>query len=190
MRVVVLYTGCYSLANPLLTSLLNSSIESSFMGDYRRSTRECNFDRLQPEIVAALRVHAQRYELGDIEREALICCETTNERIKKPGFFDRLIGGDLDRVHVVGIIVTPRYLLWARSGAKYGVAVLSARLRECEVLDYANTPQAQLVPDTGLEVTAMYTGATHRGQTFIGLGPEPAAQNLRQVLKEAMQQAQ
>lgn len=159
------------------------------MGDYRRSTRECRFDHLRPEIIAALRDHAQRYELGDLEREALICCETTNERLKKPGLFDRLVGGDTDPVHVVGIVVTPRYLLWARSGAKYGVAVMSARLRECEVLDYANTPQAKLVPDTGLEVTAMYTGATQRGHTFIGLGSEPAAQNLRQVLTQAMQQA-
>ena len=159
------------------------------MGDYRRSTRECNFEQLRPEIVTALRDHIQRYELGDVERETLICCETTNERIKKPGLFDRLIGGDLGPVHYVGIVVTPRYLIWARSGTKDGVTVLSARLRECEVLDYANTPQAQLMPDTGLEVTAMFTGATQRGQTFIGLGPEPSAQNLRQILKQAMQQA-
>jgi hypothetical protein len=159
------------------------------MGDYRHSTRECNFDRLRPEIVTALREHIQRYELGDVERETLICCETINERTKKPGLFDKLTGGATDPVHYVGIVVTPRYLIWARTGAKYGVAVLSARLRECEVLDYANTPQAQLMPDTGLEVTAMFTGATRRGQTFIGLGPEPSAQNLRQILKQAMQQA-
>jgi hypothetical protein len=159
------------------------------MSDYRRSTRECNFEQLRPEIVTALRDHAQRYELGEVDREALICCETINERIKKPGLLGRFIGGDTDPVHYVGVVVTPRYLMWARSSAKPGVAVLSARLRECEVLDYAHTPQAQLVPDTGLEVTAMYTGRTERGHTFIGLGPEPAAQNLRQVLKQAMQQA-
>jgi len=159
------------------------------MGDYRRSTRECNFDQLRPEIVAAIRDHVQRYELGEVEHEALICAETINERTKKPGLFDKLIGGDTDPVHYVGVVVTPRYLIWARSGAKYGVAVVSAHLRECEVLDYANTSQAQLVPDAGLEVTAMHTGATQRGQTFIGLGPEPAAQNLRQVLKQALQQA-
>ncbi len=159
------------------------------MGDYRRSTRECNFEQLRPEIVTALREHIQRYELGEVEREALICCETTNERTKKTGLFDKLIGGDVGPVHYVGIVVTPRYLIWARSGAKVGVAVMSARLRECEVLDYANTPQAQLMPDTGLEVTAMHTGATERAHSFIGLGPEPAAQNLREVLKQAMQQA-
>ncbi len=85
------------------------------MGDYRRSTRECNFEQLRPEIVTALRDHIQRYELGDVERETLICCETTNERIKKPGLFEKLfiklIGGDLNPVHYLGIVVTPRYLI-------------------------------------------------------------------------------
>ena len=159
------------------------------MGDYRRSTRECTFVQLRPEIVTAIRDHVQQYELGEVEREALICCETTNERTKKPGLFSKMAGGDPDPVHYVGIVVTPRYLIWARNGAKYGTAVLSARLRECEVLDYANTPQAKFVPDTGLEVTAMHTGATERAHSFIGLGPEPAAQNLRQVLKQALQEA-
>ena len=159
------------------------------MGDYRRSTRECHFEQLRPEIVAAIRDHVQRYELGDVERKALICCETINEKTKKSGLFGKLAGGDPDPVHYVGVVVTPRYLIWARSGAKYGDAVLSARLQECGVFDYANTPQAKLAPDTGLEVTAMLTGAIEREHSFIGLGPEPAAQNLRQVLKQARQQA-
>ncbi len=157
------------------------------MGDYRRSTRERNFDQLRPEIVASIRAHAQQYELGDIEREVIICGETTNEKTKKPGFFSKIAGSDPDKVHVVGVVVTPRYLIWARSGAKYGVAVMSARLRDCEVLDYEKTAAHKLVQDTGLEVTAMFTGAAERAQSFIGLGPEPAAQNLRNVLKQAIQ---
>ncbi len=160
------------------------------MGDYQRSTRECNFDRLRLEIVEAIRAHAQQHELGDVEREALICCETTNEKKKSSGLFSKLAGGDPDKVHYTGIVVTPRWLIWATSGAKRGVVVLSSRLRDTEVRDYEATPSYKLLQDTGLEVVGFFSGSLERAQAFIGLGPEPAAQNLRSVLKQAIQQAQ
>ena len=81
------------------------------MSDYRRSTRECNFDRLRPEIVTAIRTHAQQHDLGDVEREALICSETTNEKLKSGGLFGKLLGGDPDKVHYSAVVVTPRWLI-------------------------------------------------------------------------------
>ncbi len=168
------------------------------MGDYQRSTRECNFDRLRPEMVEAIRAHAQQHELGDVEREALICCETINEKIKSGGLFGKLLGSDPDKVHYTGLVVTPRWLIWATSGAKRGTSVLSSRLHDTEVQDFEATPMYKLMQerglkemqDTGLEVTAFFTGSLERAQAFIGLGPEPAAQNLRAVLKDAVRKAQ
>jgi hypothetical protein len=159
------------------------------MGDYRRSTRECTFDRLRPELVEAIRAHAQQHDLGDVEHEALICCETTNEKIKSGGLFGKLLGGDPDRVHYSGLVVTPRWLIWATSGAKRGTTVLSNRLHDTEVHDIESMPYNELMKDTGLEVTAFFTGRLERAQAFIGLGPEPAAQNVRSVLKDALRKA-
>ena len=156
------------------------------MGDYQRSTRECPFSQLRPEISAAIRAHAQQHELGDVEREAVLCCETANEKTKKSGLLSRLAGGDPDPVHYVGVVLTPRHLIWARSGAKYSMAVMSARLGDVEMEDYENTPAYRLVPDSGLEVLGVFTGGIERAQAFIGFGPEPAAENVKSRLKEAI----
>ena len=168
------------------------------MGDYRRSTRECNVDRLRPELVEAIRAHAQEHELGDVEREALICCETTNEKHKSGGLFGKLLGGDPDKVHYTGLVVTPRWLIWAISGAKRGVTVLSSRLHDLEARDFESTPMYQMLQkqgktemlDAGLEVTGFFSDRLERGTMFIGLGPEPAAQQMRDVLKDAVKKAQ
>jgi hypothetical protein len=156
------------------------------MSDYQRSTREITFAQLRPEIHAAIRAHAEQHELGDVEREALICCETVNEKTKKPGLLSKLAGGDPDKVHYVDVIVTARHLIWARSGAKYGASVMSARLRDLEVQDYEKTPTYRLAPDSGLEVRGIFTGQIERAQAFIGLGPEPAAQSFKDQLKQAI----
>ncbi len=155
------------------------------MGDYQRSTRECNFERLRPELVEAIRAYAQQRELGDVEREALICCETTNEKTKSGSFLSKL-GGDPDKVHYVGIVVTPRWLIWATSGAKRGTTVLFSQLRDTEVHDFESTPAYKVMQDTGLEVTGLFAGQLERASVFIGLGLEPAAQNLSSVLKDAV----
>ena len=56
------------------------------MGDYMRSTRECAFGQLRPELVQAIRDYLQKHELGTIDADILICCETTSEKTKR-GFF-------------------------------------------------------------------------------------------------------
>ncbi len=87
-------------------------------------------------------------------------------------------------------MVTPRWLIWATSSTKRGTSVLSSRLWDIEVQDFESTPSYQLMQDTGLEVIGFLSGHLERAQAFIGLGPEPAAQNLRSILKQAVQQAQ
>jgi len=46
-----------------------------------------------------------------------------------------------------------------------------------------------MIPDYGLNIDNLSTGTTERGSSFIGLGEEPAAQNFRSVLREALQKA-
>jgi hypothetical protein len=156
------------------------------MGDYRRTTRERQMDQLQPEVLQALKEHIRKNELGDIESDALFCCETTNERIKGRTLFAVLAGFDADPVHYVGAVVTPRYLIWTRYGTKSGAQTLSGRLSDLEVRD---SEMAALVDDNGLEITGVFTGAIRRMRATLWLGTESDADQFRSVLKEAVEKA-
>ena len=90
------------------------------------------FQRLRLELAAAIRVHIGKYELGSLETQALICCETAPEK-KKKGLLGRLFGGDSDAIHYTGMLITPAWLIWVRSSAKTGAVVAWARPSEIEV---------------------------------------------------------
>lgn len=151
------------------------------MGDYMRSTREYAFDQLRPELVQGIRDYLQKHELGAIEADILICCETTSEQTKR-GFFHTLVRSET--IHYTGMLVTPGWLIWATWGAKSGVVVMAARLEDIQVTDFAS----HLINDIGLEVFGFLIGFAERVSAFIGLGPEPAAQKFRTTLKAAAAQ--
>ena len=55
--------------------------KESLMSDYHRFTKECSFGQLRPELARAIREYAQNHrELGNVEVEVLMCCETTSEK--------------------------------------------------------------------------------------------------------------
>jgi hypothetical protein len=151
------------------------------MGDYLRTTRECTLDDLQPLLVAAIRGHIEKYELGDVEESALMCCETTSTK-KKKGLF----GGKAE-VILTGVVITPQWLIWAGGKENEKAGVLSARLQNLRVEDYEKANMYKMIPDTGLSVFGFQT-ANDLGSVFIGLGSEPAAQKFRDMLKEAILQ--
>jgi hypothetical protein len=53
------------------------------------------------------------------------------------------------------------------------------------VQDYAQTPFAKMVPDSGIEVSGMFTDASEAASAFIGLEENAAGQKFRQVLIHA-----
>ena len=149
------------------------------MSDYTRTTRECTPQELHSPLAAAIARHCAAHDLGDIMSDYLICCETRNEQKKKPGFFARLTGGDSDTIHHTAVIVTPEWFIGARSGEKSGDVALTARRSDLEIKEYAMN---HLVPDSGITTSGLMTGWTERGEMFWGLGSEPAAKKLRDVL--------
>ena len=153
------------------------------MGDYLRSTRECAFGSLNPSLTAAMRAYMQKHGLIDLEASALICCETTSTKQKK-GLF-----GSKTEVSMAGILLTPQWLIWATGKQNEVPGVLSARLREIQVQDYEKSDQYQLIQDSGLDISGLRTGTVDLGSAFIGLGPEPAAQKFRSMLKETQAKA-
>ena len=153
------------------------------MGDYQRTTRACPLDSLTPPLAAALRAHAEQYQLGDLSAPGVACWETVSTKQKK-GLF-----GGKPEVIVTGIVLAPPMLLWAAGKLSQKPAVLSARLRDVQVQDYEKSSMYKLVADTGLNLNGPLTDASSVASAFIGLGPEPAAQQLREALAEATRAA-
>jgi hypothetical protein len=104
--------------------------------------------------------------------------QTDSEKIKK-GLF-----GSPETVQM-GAVVTPLWLIWAMTGTKTKAAVLSAQLIHITVQDYAQTPFAKLVPDSGIEVSGMFTDASENASAFIGLDEGTAGQKFREILIKA-----
>jgi len=154
------------------------------MNAYTRSTRECTFVGLHPELVTAIRNHIEKYKLGDIESSLLICCETTSIS-QKTGLFT----SDSETT-VTGMLVTEQLLVWTNGKKKDKPTVRSAWLRNIDVQDFENTAMYQVNPDSGMNITGRYTDVTKQGQAFIGLGIDPDGEKFRQMLQHAMQKAQ
>jgi len=152
------------------------------MNAYTRSTRECEFADLGHEMVTAIRKHAEKYKLGKVESSILICCETTST-IQKTGLF-----ANSGETTITGMLVTAQLLVWTNGRGK--PVLISALLRNIDTQDFENTAMYQVKPDSGMNVSGRYTDATKQGQSFIGLGPDPAGEKFRQVLQHAIQKAQ
>ncbi|MBZ0318837.1 MAG: hypothetical protein K8L91_20645 [Anaerolineae bacterium] len=157
--------------------------------EYQRSTKECRFGELRPELVAAIRAYLEKHldkdELGGVESSIVLCAETTSEHLKK-GFMAKLTGGG-DKIRRTAMVLTPSLLIWSTTDEKHGPATLAVRLEEAEITDF-KSPLAQ-IEDDGLQVVGFSLGATERMSAFIGLGQEAVAQKVRETVKEAARNA-
>jgi hypothetical protein len=147
------------------------------MSAYLRTTRACAPAQLKPELLQAICAYAGQHTLGNIEAESTLCVETHSEK-KRKGFFASLAGGDPDAFHDTALLLTPAWLIWARSGPKGGTAVSAARLRDAQVSSF----DSKLIPDSGLEVQTAVAGEAEPVVAFIPLGPESAAAITEQVM--------
>ncbi len=154
------------------------------MTTYTRSTQECIFGDMRPELATAIRKHIEIYNLGDNKSSQQICCETTSTH-QKTGLF-----ANGNKTSITGMFVTPQFLVWTHGKKKGKPVVTSALLRNIDVHDFENTAMYQVKPDSGINVTGRYTDATKHGKSFIGLGTDPAGEKFRQVLQLAIQKAQ
>ena len=152
------------------------------MSDYHRVTKECSFGQLRPELVQAIREYARDHrELGNVEVEVLMCCETTSEK-KRTGVLAALMGGGPNTILYTGMLVTPQCLIWARSGDKSGIRVNSAKLKDVQVRAFAS----RLMQDTGIEISGYIGDSNRRVRGYVGMGPEPAAQEFCEQVEQAI----
>jgi hypothetical protein len=152
------------------------------MSDWKRTTKEIPFESLPPEMVSAINKHIEQHNLGSILSDGLICIQTDSEKAKK-GLF-----GVAEMVRV-GAIVTPRWLVWAVSGTKTPITALSAQLRNVMVQDYAQTPFVKMIPDSGIDVSGLFTDAGESASAFIGMDESLAGRKFRDLAIKATQDA-
>jgi hypothetical protein len=152
------------------------------MSDWKRSTKEISFERLPPQMVAAIKQHIEQYNLGPILANLLMCIQTDSEKVKK-GLF-----GEAHMVQV-GAVLTPRWLVWAIHGMDTEVTVLSAQLINITVQDYGQTPFAKMISDSGIEVSGMFTHASESASAFIGLEENAPGNKFREMMIRTAQDA-
>ena len=152
------------------------------MSDWKRSTQAIFFEQMPMALQAEIQKHVERYQLGDILSEALMCIQTVSEKAKK----GRL--GSREMVYI-GAVVSPRWLIWAVEGTKSSATVLSALLADIIVQDYATTPLAKMIPDSGIEVSGKFTDAVENTSAFIGLEDNAVGKKFKETVIEALQNA-
>jgi hypothetical protein len=152
------------------------------MSDWKRSTKEIPFGGLPPGMVLAINQHIEQHNLGSILADALMCVQTESQKVKK-GLF-----GGAERIEV-GVVVTPRWLVWVIQGTKTQAAVLSAQWVNITVQDYAQTPFAKMIPDSGIEVNGLFTDASENASAFIGLDEGTTANIFKEIMIRAAQAA-
>ena len=148
------------------------------MSEWKRSTREVSWESLPAEMAKAIEQHMERYNLGPILSDALMFIQTDSEKAKK--------GLLRARSHIrMAAILTPRWLIWSVDESKGKPTVLSAQLIHTTVQDYAQTPFVKMVPDSGIQVSGMFTDASESVSAFIGLEENLAGQKFREAVIKA-----
>lgn len=102
------------------------------MSDWIRSTRQISFEQLPEAMRAEIHRHIELYNLGEILSDTLMCIQSDAEKTSR-GLF-----GSKETNHM-GVVLTPRWLVWAVSGSKTPTSALSALLQDIVVQDYADT---------------------------------------------------
>jgi hypothetical protein len=155
------------------------------MSDYNRTTRVCPVSQLRPELRQALRNYFQEQQLGDPEAdETSLCCETTATR-KNTGGLTAWLTENLEPTIYTATLLTAEWLVWVRSNDKGEAHLTAANLHYIAAKEYASL----LTRDTGLEVRGFIGDSKSQVRGYIGLGPEPAAQQFCTAVKEAIAKA-
>ncbi|MFJ4283927.1 hypothetical protein [Streptomyces massasporeus] len=162
---------------------------------YRRDSTYCEPDDIEPKLREAIAAHAQACSLGDVLANTVACCLTVSTRIHKPSLRSRLTGmTDPDPEHRTLALFTPRWLVVTVTRASTGTTVLSARLDGVTLAErsalIARSPRnAQLPEDTGVSITAQWSGHGETGSYHVALGDDADGEFFLQALRRAVAEA-
>ena len=141
------------------------------MAYYRRSTRECSVSQLTPTLLQADREYFQSHNLGDLETEVRLCCETISEMKTGSWLTSWLDAGEDSTIHT-GILLTGQALVWMRDGNRSGVRAVGAKLINIHARAYSSL----FSHDAMLEISGLLEDSKSNIRGVIALGPEAEAQ--------------
>jgi hypothetical protein len=150
------------------------------MSEYIRTTRECSVSQLHPELLQAIRSYFQAHELGDVQAETLMCCETISTK-ESAGKIVSWLSGTLDTTIYTGMLLTSRWLVWVHYGDKSGIVVNAADLSKIRAGFYTSW----FTKDASLEIVGYIGDVNARVHGYIGMGTELAAQKFCEEVKQA-----
>ena len=151
------------------------------MSDYNRTTRECPVSQLHPELLRAIQSYFQEHNLGNLETEALLCCETISTKKELSGL-NSMLKSELETTVRMGIILTSKHLIWVRKGDQSEARLSAADLNYIQARAYTSF----FTKDTGLEIFGYIGDSNTNVRGYIGMGPEPAAQKFCEEVKKAI----
>jgi hypothetical protein len=154
------------------------------LSNYKRTTRICSFEELQPALRRALRDYFIAHELPDVEGQILICCETVSE-LQKTSFLEKLLGENQDPLYHLAAFLTPEWLFWVRGSATSKTTAVAARLKDIRVRSRASV----LLQEPGLDIEGFVEGSFAKLHGYIALGIEPAAEEFCKVVEQAVETA-
>ncbi len=154
------------------------------MSDYNRTTRECPVSQLHPELLGAIQSYFLEHQLGDLETETLLCCETISTK-KDFGKLSALLKGVLDTTIHMGMLLTSQQLIWVRKGDRSGILLTAANLKDIQVRAYTS----MFTKDAGLEIFGYISDSKSNVRGYIGMGADAATQNFCEEVRKAIAEA-
>ncbi|WP_367321124.1 hypothetical protein [Streptomyces sp. HUAS ZL42] len=159
---------------------------------YKRGTRSCEPGEIDPGTREAIAAHAEAHLLGDVLANSAGCCATVSTRLYKPGLRSRLKGmADPDPEHRTIALFTARHLVVAVTRPSAGTVVLSARLDDMALAEHSALAarfagRVQVPEDSGISVTAPWSGQPERGSYYIALGDDADGRSFLEGLRTAI----
>jgi hypothetical protein len=151
---------------------------------YTSTTRECSASRIHPSLYQAVREYFQTHQVGDLDAETLLCCETTSDK-QNPGKLASFLDGNPDSTVHFAILLTAEWLIWARSGDRSGTLVTGTKLNLIRVKAFV----AKRTKDMQLEVSGFMADSKEYVRGNLEMGPDDAAQKFCEVVVKAVLKA-
>jgi hypothetical protein len=116
------------------------------MSTTQLTTRECTLTELRPELLEAVRAHAQRQHWDNFEAQVAACCETSTER-SSTNRFEVWLNGGATTHSCLALIATPDRLIWAFSSDTVPAGAASALFKEMRLKIFTPKRSANIVVD-------------------------------------------
>jgi hypothetical protein len=148
------------------------------MSHTQRTTRECSFADLRPELAEAVRAHAQRQHWQAWEAAIAACCETTTERTQT-NRLEAWLNSSTPALSYVALIATPDRLIWAFSSKAAPAGAASALFKEMRLKIFTPKNKAGIA----IDIYARMDGSRDKAGGRFMLDDGPAARHFSEEVK-------